>query len=258
MNDEATGYTDALAGGVELMWGQGFMSPGGLEEVGLVVRGLDLEAKTILDVGSGLGGPAMCLLSQHGAGSVIGIDVEPRNVARAKAYAAKAGHNGRLRFETVDGNRFPFEDASFDIVFSKDAIIEAPNKHAVISEAFRVLRPGGSVAISDWFRGADPFTAEMSAWMERAGPTFAMATLSETADEFRAAGFSDVRTEDRNAWYQEYSKRELERMAGEDRARFEQFLGIDATAEWIETVRLKCLAVAQGQLRPGHLRAKKP
>lgn len=258
MNDEAAGYTDALAGGVELMWGQGFMSPGGSEEIALIVQGLNLEGKTILDIGSGLGGPAICLLSQHGAGSVVGVDVEPRNIARAEAYAATAGMNGRLRFELITDTRYPFADASFDFVFSKDAIIEAADKAAVIAEAYRVLRPGGSIAISDWFRGAEPLSAEMSEWVARAGPKLALGAMAEMVDVFRAAGFTGIQTKDRNAWYREYSKRELERMTGEDRPLFEEFLGHDATEEWIEAVRLKCLAVEQGQLRPGHLRARKP
>jgi len=257
MNDEAAGYTDALAGGVELMWGEGFMSPGGSEEVGMVVRGLDLEGRTILDIGSGLGGPAICLLSQHGAGSVVGVDVDPRNIERAKTYAAKAGMDGRLRFELVGDARYPFDDAAFDLVFSKDAIIEAPDKGAIIAEAYRVLRPGGWIAISDWFRGAEPLTQEMSKWVARAGPTLALGTMAEMVNAFEAAGFADIRAEDRNAWYREYSKRELERMTGADRPLFEKFLGHDVAEEWIDVVRLKCAAVEQGQLRPGHVRARK-
>ena len=50
MSKDETEYTDDFAAGLELMWGQGFMSPGGPEEVGLIVRGLDLQGKEILDI----------------------------------------------------------------------------------------------------------------------------------------------------------------------------------------------------------------
>ncbi len=198
MSKDETEYTDDFAAGLELIWGQGFMSPGGPEEVGLIVRGLDLQDKKILDIGSGLGGPSMCLVSQYGAGRVVGIDLEPLNVERAANYAAKAGVSDRLTFQTVDGGSFRFEDESFDIVFSKDAITEAPNKEDIFLESYRVLRPGGWVAMSDWFRGAAPFTAEMKEWIKQVGVTLEMTTLDETAEQLRRIGFVDVHIEDRN------------------------------------------------------------
>ena len=253
-----TEYTDAFAGGLELMWGQGFLSPGGVEEVGLIVRGLDLEGKEILDIGSGLGGPAICLSSQHGAGRVLGVDLEPLNVERAANYAAQAGLSETVVFQAVDGGSLPFGDESFDVVFSKDAITEAPNKKEIFLEAYRVLRPSGWVAMSDWFRGSAPLTPEMKEWMTQVGVTLAMTTLDETADQLREIGFTEVRIEDRNEWYRDYSKREVERMAGQDRQGFERLLGKDETEAWIKATALKTQAVDQGQLRPGHLRARKP
>jgi len=258
MNTEVTDYTDEFAGGLELMWGDGFLSPGGPEEVGLIVHDLDLHEKKILDVGSGIGGPAICLVLQHGACHVTGIDVEPVNVERANNNAARAGVSDRLSFNTVEAGSFPFADGSFDIVFSKDAIIEAPNKDEIFSESFRVLRPGGWFAIGDWFRGSAPYTAEMEAWLTQVGVTLEMTTIEDNADQLRKAGFQNVQSVDRNQWYQEYSRREVERMAGEDREKFETLLGKDETAGWIDATNLKVKAVAQGQLRPGHLRARKP
>ena len=258
MSKDETEYTDEYATGLELMWGEGFLSPGGLEEIGLIVRGLDLRDKKILDIGSGLGGPSICLVSHHGAGHVVGIDLEPLNVERATNYAAKAGLSERLTFQAVDGGSLAFEDESFDIVFSKDAITQAPNKEEIFLESCRVLRRGGWVAMSDWFRSSAPFTLQMKEWMKQAGVTLEFITLDETADQLRRIGFADIVIEDRNEWYKDYSKREVERMAGEDRHRFEQLLGKDETDDWIKATGLKSQAVAQGQLRPGHLRARKP
>ncbi len=258
MSKDETEYSDEFAAGLELMWGEGFLSPGGPEEVGLIVHGLDLRGKEILDIGSGLGGPSICLASQHGAGRVVGIDLEPLNVERATDYAAKAGIPNLLTFLAVDGGRLPFEDGSFDMVFSKDSITEAPNKEDIFLEAYRVLRPGGWIAMSDWFRDTSPFTPEMNAWMQQMGLALEMTTLDETAGQLRKIGYADIVIEDRNVWYQDYSKREVARMAGEDQHRFEQILGEEETAGWIEVTTLKTRVVAQGQLRPGHLRARKP
>ncbi len=85
-----TDYTDELVAGCELLWGEGFLSPGGEEEVALIVNGLGLEGKAVLDIGSGIGGPAICLASKHGAGRIVGIDLEPLNVERAIGRSTKA------------------------------------------------------------------------------------------------------------------------------------------------------------------------
>jgi phosphoethanolamine N-methyltransferase len=257
MSKDEPEYTDDFAAGLELVWGEGFLSPGGAEEVGSIVQSLDLEGKEILDIGSGLGGPSMCLVSQYGASHVVGIDIEPLNVTRATNYATKVGLSERLTFLTVDGGRLPFEDGSFDIVFSKDAITEAANKEYVFHEAFRVLRPTGWMVMSDWFRNAEPFTPEMNDWIKEAGVTLEMTTLEETAVLTRKVGFTDIQIEDRNDWYRDHSKREAELIAGEDRHRFEQLFGKDETDDWIKEADLRSLVVAQGQLRPGHLRARK-
>jgi len=258
VGEDKTDYTDDFAAGLELMWGQGFMSPGGPEEVGLIVQGLDIAGKRVLDIGSGLGGPAMCLVSRHDAAHVTGVDLEPLNVTRAETYCSQAGLSDRLSFISVDGGDLPFDRGTFDIVFSKDAITEASNKTEIFAEAYRVLRPGGWLAMSDWFRGEAEFTNEMHDWLKIVGVTLNLATLDATADILKEIGFVDVHIEDRNRWYQDYSLREAKRMGGEDRPRFDTLFGKAEAEEWIYETTLKTKVVAQGQLRPGHLRTRKP
>jgi SAM-dependent methyltransferase len=112
VSKDETEYTDEFAAGLELIWGEGFLSPGGPEEVGPILRGVDLGGKEVLDIGSGLGGPSLCLASRHGAGRVVGIDLEPLNVARATAYAATDSQPGRVTFQAVDGGNLPFTGLS--------------------------------------------------------------------------------------------------------------------------------------------------
>src|SRR5687767_4117812 len=67
-------FTDAL----QFMWGKGFLSPGGAEEVEEMLSGCQLSGLRVLDIGSGLGGIDILLATKHGAAEVIGIDVEPQ------------------------------------------------------------------------------------------------------------------------------------------------------------------------------------
>ena len=69
-------YPPRLIAMLESVWGEGFLSPGGAEEVARVVGGLDLAGKAVLDIGCGAGGIDIALVRQHGAGHVLGLDVE--------------------------------------------------------------------------------------------------------------------------------------------------------------------------------------
>ena len=70
---------------LEEMWGDGFLSPGGPEEVERLLAGVDLAGRTVVDIGSGAGGVPLLLANRHGAARVIGLDVEASVVAHARA-----------------------------------------------------------------------------------------------------------------------------------------------------------------------------
>jgi SAM-dependent methyltransferase len=146
-------FTDAL----QFMWGEGFLSPGGPEEVAEMVAGIDLTGKRVLDVGSGLGGVDILLATRHGAAAVVGIDVEPQLVESARALIATKGLTERVTFQLVEPGPLPFPNASFDVVFSKDAMVHIEDNAALYAEVLRVLKPGGWFTAADWLwaEGAD-------------------------------------------------------------------------------------------------------
>ncbi len=65
-------YDDAFVARLELLWGDGFLSPGGAEEVAKLLSGFDLTGKRVLDIGCGIGGVDLLLAGKHGAASVLG------------------------------------------------------------------------------------------------------------------------------------------------------------------------------------------
>src|SRR5690606_9272935 len=155
-------YDDATTEFLEALWGDGYLSPGGPEEVARILAGLDLVGRTVLDVGCGSGGITVALVRDHGAGKVVGIDVEAPVCAKARARAANDGLTERIEIREVRPGPFPLPDGSVDLVFSKDSIVHIPGKAALAAEAFRVLRPGGWFAASDWLIGHDgPPSPEM-------------------------------------------------------------------------------------------------
>jgi SAM-dependent methyltransferase len=252
-------YDLAMQALLQLIWGEGFLSPGGAGEVACLLEGSDIRGCKILDVGAGLGAVDQLLVSQHGAASVVGIDVDPALLRQLDTRIARAQLTDRIRSQCVTPGPLPFEPESFDVVFSKDAIVHIPNKAALYADIYRVLRPGGRLIASDWLRGGTgPYSPEMMEFFRLEGVTYNMATLEQCAAAVVRAGFVAVEVRDRNDWYLALAQRELESMEGELRPVIVERIGPERAEHFVANWRQLVLVVRRGELRPGHLKAMKP
>ncbi len=143
-------YSKAFVAALQFMWGEGFLSPGGPEEVAALLQGEDLRGRRVLDIGSGVGGVDALLVTRHGADEVVGTDVEFALVAEATARVAAKGLSHRICFVAVDPGPLPFADECFDLVLSKDSMVHIADKSALYREVLRVLKPGCPFVASDW------------------------------------------------------------------------------------------------------------
>jgi phosphoethanolamine N-methyltransferase len=98
-------YPDEMIAMLEIIWGPGFMTPGGEGNVANLVEGLDLRDQRILDIGCGIGGPAFVLAEKYGA-NVVGIDIESDVIARARRRAKDLKVDSRCEFLLVEPGEF--------------------------------------------------------------------------------------------------------------------------------------------------------
>jgi 2-polyprenyl-3-methyl-5-hydroxy-6-metoxy-1,4-benzoquinol methylase len=256
MTTTAPEYDDTAIRFLEVLWGPGYLSPGGPEEVDLVLAGLSLAGRDLLDIGCGAGGVTLHIARSHGA-RVTGFDVEAPVIAAAQARATAEGV--AARFVQARPGPLPFPDASFDVVFSKDALIHVPNKEALFAEVVRVLRPGGVFAASDWLIGHDgaPSPA-MTAYIAAEGLGFGMASPARTRAAMTRAGLTGVTSLSRNGWYREVARAELARLEGPLYAAAVAAVGEIYVHKNLKTWRAMQAVLDSGEHCPTHLRGRKP
>jgi phosphoethanolamine N-methyltransferase len=244
---------------LEILWGEGYLSPGGPTEVERVLEGIDLSGLQVLDIGCGAGGITCYLAQALGAGHVTGFDVELPVIKTAGKLASQRGLEDQVSFVHAPPGPFPFPDQSFDLVFSKDAIVHVFEKDKLFSEIMRVLKPGGIFAASDWMisHDGDP-SAEMKAYLAEEGLSFSMASPSRYRELLRNAGFISVTTTDRNGWYRATAKEELEKLQGELGQKAAKEVGQAFVDKQIATWKAMLVVLETGEHCPTHLRAVKP
>jgi phosphoethanolamine N-methyltransferase len=252
-------YSDQEVRELEAIWGEGFLSPGGAAEVARIVGTHDIAGRTVLDVGCGVGGAAIALVRNHGAASVLGMDVKRNLIDKAVERVASAGLGDRVTFRLVEPGPLPFADTAFDVVFSKEAILQVEDKAALYAEVFRVMRRAGHLLVGDWLRGAgDHLTLGVEDFLRASGDTFTMATLDEIVGIIDRTGFTAIETEDRRAWYLEDATGELERLGGPMGAALADQVGERRATALAEFWATLVASLASGALSPAHIRARKP
>jgi ubiquinone/menaquinone biosynthesis C-methylase UbiE len=168
---------------------------GGASETDVLARKAGITASTtVLDVCSALGGPARHLARTVGC-TVTGLDATPKMHDEAVRRTREAGLDGKATFVLGNALDIPARAASFDVVWGQDAWCYITDKERLLRECARVVRPGGTVAFTDWLETGpliDALWTALHAFM--AFPY--METLGGYAQLAEAAGLRVVEQED--------------------------------------------------------------
>ena len=206
---------------------------------------LDLgAAHRVLDVGSGIGGPSRFLAHTYRC-TVVGLDLTPEFCAVARLLAERTGLAERASYRQGNALDMPFDDESFDVVWSQNASMNIAERDRLYHEMHRVLRPGGRLAINDVTSGEGGEPHYPVPWAREASVSFLL-TAEVTRKRLEAAGFRVIAWEDSSAPALEFSRRRA--AAGPSPLGIHVFMG----ADWPTMTANSLRNLAEDRIRSHH------
>ena len=173
-------FYDASSGLWEQIWGEhmhhGYYGKNGnykldrrqaqIELIEELLRWADCNSsnppQNVIDVGCGIGGSTLHIAEKFNC-NATGITLSPVQASRAKERAIEAGLEDRVHFEVANALAMPFEDNTFDLVWSLESGEHMPDKAKFLAECYRVLKPGGKMIMATWcHRETDSLAGELT------------------------------------------------------------------------------------------------
>ncbi|MGF1590839.1 MAG: methyltransferase domain-containing protein [Pleurocapsa sp.] len=159
--------------------------------------------QNIIDVGCGIGGSTLYLAQKFGS-NATGITLSPVQASRAKERAVEAGIDSRVRFQVANALEMPFEDNTFDLVWSLESGEHMPEKTKFVAECYRVLKPGGKMILATWCHRetnslAGDLTSSEVAHLKEIYRVYCLPyviSLSEYRAIASESGFKDLKSDD--------------------------------------------------------------
>jgi MPBQ/MSBQ methyltransferase len=169
-------------------------------------------SERVLDVGSGIGGPSRFLASRYGC-QVEGVDLTAEFVRVAEMLTRLTGLTGKVGYRQGNALDLPFEDISFDVVWSQNAAMNIADRDRLYAEMHRVLKPGGRLALQEVAAGEGGPPRYPVPWAREAGISFLLPPETTRA-KLESAGFRVIAWQDTTQQALESSLARAERAAG--------------------------------------------
>lgn len=188
----------------EWVYGQGFVSTGGLETTKEFVAKLGLKpGQKVLDVGCGVGGGDF-YMSENFDVEVVGIDLSINMISRAIERAI--GLKCNVEFDCADCSKKTYPEKTFDVIYSRDALLHIKDKPTLFRSFYTWLKPGGQLLITDYCKSAGSPSAEFADYIKKGG--YYIHDMKAYEEMLKGAGF-DVIVEDRTDRFVKTLQQEL-------------------------------------------------
>ena len=208
----------------------------------------------VLDVCSGMGGPARYLAHHRGC-RVTGLDITKSRHEGALRLTALVGLGHLVDFRLGNALEMPFADASFDVVIGQEAFCHVPDKPQLIAECARVVRPGGVVAFTDILR-RDGLTEDSFGRLQREMTFLSLESLEGYAALLAANACQVIVQDDLSSWWTEILVQRLAMYRSLKATTVAKF-GADHFQRWDDTYAFFVGRFARGELGGGRLVARR-
>jgi ubiquinone/menaquinone biosynthesis C-methylase UbiE len=169
-----------------------------------------IPGERLLDIGSGIGGPARWIAARCRV-HVTGVDLTPEFCAAARALNKACAMSDRVTIIEGSALDLPVPDAAFDRAYSQNVIMNIADKPRFYREAFRALRPGGVLALANVCAGEAGEPYFPVPWATARDTSF-LASVEQTRADLTASGFEIVSFEDTTETYKAAAMREMARL----------------------------------------------
>jgi ubiquinone/menaquinone biosynthesis C-methylase UbiE len=228
---------------------------GGLAAVDILAAKAGIDRSShVLDVCSGMGGPARYLASRIGC-RVTGLDLTPSRHQGAIRLTELVGLQHLVDFRHGSALAMPFADASFDVVIGQEAFAHVPDKPRLIAECARVVRAGGRIAFTDIMAG-ERLAPAAAARVQREMAFAGFETLDGYARLLEVRGYRVVEREDLTAQWAEILVQRLAMYRSLRDTTVERF-GVEHFRRWDDTYAFFVSLFAERQLAGGRLVARR-
>jgi ubiquinone/menaquinone biosynthesis C-methylase UbiE len=191
---------------------------GGPKETEILAQKAKITDQThVLDICSALGGPARHLAKKYGC-RVTGLDATNKMHEEAKRRTEQEGLTQLVSYELGDSLNMPFEQGAFDVIWGQDAWCYVTDKKKMLVEAARVIKPGGTIAFTDWIQVGNMSEREWEALNKFMVFPY-METLEGYEKRLMESGFEVIEKEDLSEdfarhchYYQDKLRNELKSM----------------------------------------------
>ena len=254
----ANNYDQLNIDTMEMVYGKGYLSAGGDEEVISVFDQIDIANCRVLDIGCGLGGAATAIAQQLNPGEVVGFDIDEMVLSRAQSLVEQKNLGDMVSLIKGEPGPLPFADNEFDVIYVTAVSCHMKDLSAFFAEVFRVLSKGGWIVGSEWMiRENNQAFRNFDHLLQQRGLNFYFVSAAEFTTALNRAGFSTISLHDRTDAFTEFSHHGRDRVMAELKPALLSSLGSAGYQDFLHWTEVRYSGLANGGLLQQHFRGQK-